>query len=362
MKIFSNKEKRLHYSIAPIEKVGAAYNLIYGEKSNGKSYSVKELALKAFIENGEELVLVRRYDVEIKRTQLDSYWSDMPIDQLSNGNFNEVYSYGGELYMCLNVNGKRTNAKKFGYALSLNKAQSYSGTEYPRVSRILLEEFISLDGRYLSNELFLFNHIVSTVARRRNVKVYLLANTLSRISPYWREFGVDEVVKNQEQGTICVINRETVEGLIQRVAIEYCANTEGRSLMFAGERGKMINEGKWLVHEKPKIPLPLDEWEELYCFVVEYKDNCFLVKYLVHEKSALECLYVTPKTTVIKDGTRVISDRPNANPLYSYGLTPLTSAENRIFRFLFQNKTFYSDSLTGTEFEECLKNIKRIYI
>lgn len=360
MKIFSNKEKRLHYSLEPIESIDATYNLIYGEKSNGKSYGVKEKCLRAFLENGEQMVLVRRYDVEIKRIQLDSYFSDMPIDRISNGEYNELYCYGSELFMALNVNGKRQNAKKFGYALALNKAQSYSGTEYPKVTRIVLEEFVSLDGRYLSNELFLFNHIVSTVARRRNVKCYLLANTLSRITPYWREFGVDEIIKSQEQGTICVIKRETVDGLIQKVAVEYCANTEGRSLMFAGSRAAMINEGKWLVVEKPKLPKPLEEWHECYYFVLEYKKDKFALRYLVDDFSN-ECIYVTPKTTDIKPNTRVISDQPSVDPLYTFGFSPLSISENRIFKLITQNKVFYCDSLTGTEFETCLKNLKRIY-
>lgn len=359
MKVINNKRALEHYRLNAIDKVDAVYNLIYGEKSNGKSYAVKERVLENFIERGEQMVLVRRYDSELRKSRLDSYWSDMPIDVISGGKYNEIYSYGGDLYVAFNEGGKRRNAARFGYARALNVAQSYSGTEYPQVTVILLEEFISLDGRYLPNELFLFNHIISTVARRRTIKVYCLANTLSRLSPYWREFSVDEVVKNQEQGTICVINRETIEGDTQRVAIEYCANTKGRSLMFAGARGAMINEGKWLVREQPKLPKPYSQWESAYLFIVQYGDYLYKVEYLISENDY--CLYVTPKTTPIKPNTRVISDRPSPNPFYTLGMFPIVAEERQIFNLFNIGKVFYSDNQTGTEFKECLESMRRIY-
>lgn len=359
MQIISNKRVLEHYRLTAIDKIGAVYNLIYGEKSNGKSYAVKEKVLKNFCERGEQMVLLRRYDSEIKKSRLDSYWSDMPIDIISGGKYNEVYSYGGDLFVAFNEGGKRKNAKRFGYSRALNLAQSYSGTEYPDVTTILLEEFISLDGRYLPNELFLFNHMISTVARRRTVTVYCLANTISRISPYWREFSVDEVVKTQGQGTICVIKRETAEGDVQKIAIEYCANTKGRSLMFAGARGAMINEGKWLVQEQPRLPYCRPEWECPYLFIVEYKGNKYKVEYLVRGDEY--CLYVTPKTTPIKSNTRVCSDRSASDPLHTLGLFPLTQEERQIFALFNLGKVFYSDNQTGTEFKECLTNIKRVF-
>lgn len=359
MKILNNKTRREHYSLDPIKKVKATYNLIYGEKSNGKSYAVKEDCLRRFIKNGEEMVLVRRYDTEIKRGRLDMYWSDIPIDVISGGEYNEIYSYSGQLFIAKNENGKRTNVKKFGYTMALNLAQSYSGLEYPRVTTILLEEFISLDGAYLSNELFLFNHIISTVARRRTITIYMLANSISRISPYWREYSVDEIVKTQEQGTICVIDRETLNGDIQRVAVEYCANTTGRSLMFAGNRAAMINEGKWLTIEQPKLPRPRNDWECLYIFVVEYKKDLFLVEYLSLGNEY--CLYVTPKTTPIKPETRLITDKTSSNPLATYGIKPLNPRERPVLDMLTNGKVFFCDNQTGTEFNECLKNIRRVY-
>ena len=35
------KREKVHYNIDNIDKLGASINLIYGERSNGKSYQVK---------------------------------------------------------------------------------------------------------------------------------------------------------------------------------------------------------------------------------------------------------------------------------------------------------------------------------
>lgn len=359
MKILNNKARREFYDLTPILQTNSDYNLIYGERSNGKSYAVKEYAIKRFLENGEQFVLVRRYDTELKRDKMLSYWSDMPIDILSNGEYNEIYIYSGAVLIAYNENGVRKRSKQIGFLRALNLAQSYSSTQYPKVTTIILEEFIALDGNYLPNELFLFNHLISTVARRRNVKIFMLANTISRISPYWREYSVDEVVKTQQQGTICLLDRDTDSDDQQQIAIEYCANTTGRSKMFARNRAAMTNEGKWLINEQPHLPVERERCECLYMFVVEYKKNLYLVEYLSYNDNY--CLYVTPKTTPIKKDTRVISDKSSFDPLYSFGLTPINQKERLIFNLFSNGKVFYCDNQTGTEFAECLKNIKRIF-
>ncbi len=363
MKLLKSKQTGDFYSLSNIDKIDADINLIYGERSNGKSFAVKvERCLREFLNNGDEFVLVRRYDTDIKREKINSYFSDLLADnrleKISNGKYNDIYCYSNVVYLAHNENGKRTDNIKWGYVRALNVAQTYSGTQYPNVTTFFLEEFISIDGRYLPNELFLFNHLLSTVARRRNIKVYLLANSISRISPYWREFGIEKIIRTQEQGTICVITRQTDDGE-QKIAVEYCANTTGRSRMFSGKRAEMINEGKWLVAAQPRLPVSIDEYDVAYSFVVEYKINRFLVQYLVRNDSY--CLYVTPKTTDIKSETRVISDKYSDSPYYTLGFKPLTRAESAIFQLMDYGKIFFSDDQTGTEFDTCVKNMRRIF-
>ena len=362
MTIFNAKKKREFYRLDEIIKLNADYNLIYGERSNGKSFAVKEECLKHFLETGGETAIVRRYDTEISKFKLERYIADtsLYLSEWSGGEYNEMYVYSGQIYVCFkDSDGKRTKSKRWAYSFAINLAQNYSSNEFPLVDRIILEEFISLDGAYLPNELFNFTHIVSTIARRRDIRAYLLANSISRLSPYWREYGVESFVPNQEQGTIGLIERETENG-IQRVAVEYCENTEGRSRMFAGSREDMINKGKWLTKEMPHLPFEYDKAEKLYAFVVEYNTAKFWVEYLIN--GSYYCLYVTPKTTEIKPETRVVSNRSSADPLYSCGFRALNQKERLIFDMIKNGKVFYCDNMTGTEFTECIKNLNKIAI
>lgn len=361
MKIFQAKDTQKFYSLERINELKALINLIYGERSNGKSFAVKEDCFKHFLKTGGEMAIVRRYETEISKAKLERYFADTAkyIEEWSGGLYNELYVYAGQVFVALNVDGKHTNAKRWAYSFALNLAQSYSSNAFPDIDRVVLEEFISLDGTYLPNELFNFLHILSTIARRRDVIVYLLANSISRLSPYWREYGVEDFVLSQEQGTIGLVERET-DGGIQRVAIEYCANTAGRSRMFTNKRDGMINGGKWLTKEYPKLPFDITLAESLYTFIVEYNTALFMVQYIVYNGNY--CLYVTPKTTAIKPNTRVVSNRSSVYPLYSLGFKPLNAKERAVFDMIKNGKVFYCDNMTGTEFNESIKNLSKLAI
>lgn len=361
IKIFQAREELEFYSLSKIKALGADFNLLYGERSNGKSFAVKEECFKHFLETGGEMAIIRRYETEISKAKLERYFADTAkyVEKWSGGRYNEIYIYSGQIFVALNVDGKHTNAKRWGYAFALNLAQSYSSNSFPDIDHVILEEFISLDGTYLPNELFNFLHILSTIARRRNVVAYLIANSISRLSPYWREYGVDEFILTQEQGTIGLIERET-DGGIQRVAVEYCANTKSRSRMFVNRRDEMINGGKWLTKQYPKLPFDISLAESLYTFIVEYNTALFMVQYISYDGNY--CLYVTPKTSPIKPNTRVVSNRSSVDPFYSMGFRPINSKERAIFDLIKNGKVFYCDNMTGTEFNESIKNLSKLVI
>ena len=60
-----------YYSLNKILKNKSQYNVIFGERSNGKTYACLKYALDKFFKNGEEFVYLRRWtdDVKTKRMQ-----------------------------------------------------------------------------------------------------------------------------------------------------------------------------------------------------------------------------------------------------------------------------------------------------
>ena len=95
--------KVIHYSLDEIDKEGANVNLIWGERSNGKSYQVKhkkgvipfledtdryttsyedkENIIKVSIEKGKRFILMRRFKEEITSSWIESYFSDVDVEK-----------------------------------------------------------------------------------------------------------------------------------------------------------------------------------------------------------------------------------------------------------------------------------------
>ena len=89
-----------HYSIDKIKSLNADINLIYGERSNGKSYQVKHvIALDTFLSSYNRLskeslltesinelkrfFLLRRFEVEIKNNFVEKYFADVDTEVMS---------------------------------------------------------------------------------------------------------------------------------------------------------------------------------------------------------------------------------------------------------------------------------------
>ena len=57
--------KRKFYSLKEILKKGATYNIIMGERSNGKTYAALSYAIAQYFKTGKQAVLIRRWQTDI---------------------------------------------------------------------------------------------------------------------------------------------------------------------------------------------------------------------------------------------------------------------------------------------------------
>ena len=64
MPIFEKKTK--YYRLDNILKKEAQYNIIFGERSNGKTFAVLEHGLKLFAETGKQLAIIRRWKEDFR--------------------------------------------------------------------------------------------------------------------------------------------------------------------------------------------------------------------------------------------------------------------------------------------------------
>lgn len=138
-------------------------------------------------------MIVRRYAEDIKQKIMQTYFADM-ADYLAETYHAKIKFYQGQFYIkdLDDDDSGIKDAKVCGYAMSVALSERYKSTSYPNVSTIIFEEFMSLNNRYIENEISLFNNLCSTIIRKRtNVNVYLLGNAISVFSPYTDELHLD---------------------------------------------------------------------------------------------------------------------------------------------------------------------------
>lgn len=183
------------YSYNKIDEFNADFKIIFGSRGTGKSYGIKKKVIDNFFNSEEkgQFVIVRRFEADIKQKIAQTYFSDM-ADYLAETYHSKIKYYQGQFWIkdLDEPDSGIKGARVCGYMMALNLTERYKSTAYPDVTTIAFEEYMSMNNRYLSDEISLFNNFISTIVRKRkNVSVYMLANAISRYNPYTAELGID---------------------------------------------------------------------------------------------------------------------------------------------------------------------------
>lgn len=353
--MFKRKQKSEFYSLDKILELGAIYNVIFGERSNGKTYAVLKHGIERYAKGKGQLAVVRRWGEDFKgkrgRSMFDSLVANNEISKATGGEWTDVHYFASKWYFCrYDEDGKRTvSDDNFAYAFSISEMEHDKSTSYPNITTILFDEFITRTS-YLPDEFVLFMNVISTIVRKRtNVTVFMLGNTVNRYCPYFKEMGLTHV-QSMEPGTIDLYSYGESE---LKVAVEYTVpSRQGKEsdVYFAFDNPKlnMITGGAWELDIYPHCPVkyrPKDvmltyfidfDGELLQCEIVQCEDVCFT--------------FIHRKTTELKDPEQDIiystefSERPNWHRKIT---RPVTKLEKRIARFYAEDKVFYSDNEVG---------------
>lgn len=354
-----------YYSLENILKRDSEYNIILGQRSNGKSYAVKNHCIKKAWNNSKErFIVLRRLAEEIRPSVVEHYFSDVPINIISEGECDNIKVYRSEIWACKfgSDTDKNKKVRLLGYVRALIKAAQYKSGDYTDCTDIIYEEFIAETGaRYLPNEPNELQSFVSTVARLHKISVWLVGNTISRICPYFTEWGLVNIPR-QKQGTIDTYEVETQqldennEPVKIHISVENAASAGATGRMFFGSASKMIDTGAWHTSKQyPGLPRPYADYTKIYTVVMYGFGFTFLMELLQYRNNYV--WFVTPKTTPIQPGTRTVSNTFSENLMHTNGFIALNEGERRAFNLLLQDKIAYSDSLTAEDFISVRKNL-----
>ena len=192
--------KSKFYSLSKIKKRNATYNVIFGERSNGKTYACLVECLKLYKKERKQFAYVRRWQADIRgqsaRSIVRGVVDNGEISKIFGDEYTGIYYFGGKYYLCsYDENGKAvySDTDCIGYAFSLADNEHNKSNSFPRVGIIVFDEFLT-KGLYLPDEFVTFMNTVSTIVRqRKDVKIYLLANTANKYCPYFPELQLDHI-------------------------------------------------------------------------------------------------------------------------------------------------------------------------
>lgn len=360
-----------YYTPNAINRKNATYNVIFGERSNGKTYALLKQGIEQYLKGGSQLAYVRRWQEDITGRRASRLFSALcengEVTKLSNGEYTGVHYWAGKWYLCTyDENGKAIYSDQdiicFSFALSAGEHDK--STSFPRINTVVFDEFLT-NKIYLQDEFVLFMNTISTIVRKRdNVKIYMLGNTVNKYCPYFQEMGLEHIQK-QKQGTIDVYKYGESK---LTVAVEYCASVQDKNsptvnkyFAFNNPKLEMITGGAWELSLYPHLPYKYKPKNVVLTYYIEFNDNIFACEIIELEDQVFT--YIHAKTTPISkpDNQMIYSLDYNSKPNYNRNMfNPMTKAQQRILWFFKHDKVFYQNNNIGDAISNYLKTCKKL--
>ena len=339
----------------------AYYYVIFGERSNGKTYSALSYAVERYVKAGEQFAYLRRYNEDIKRKNLTNLFSGHVengfILQSTGEKWNGVDYASSKFYLTSydEVKDEITRLEDpMGFAFDLNSMEHYKSTSFPRVKTIIFDEFMSRSG-YIPNEFTLFMNTLSTIIRHRDdVKIIMLGNTVNQYCPYFQEMGLSHI-KSQEPGTIDVYHYGSSQ---LKVVCEYTDPSTKRGgkasdvyFAFDNPELQMITGGAWEIGIYPHLDCKILPKDVVTNFFVDF--NRELLHGEVIAKDSGPFIFLHRKTTPIKDEENDIVYTCEPSSKWNYRMC-LTKHSDKLSIFIIkclrENRIFYSTNEVGEVF------------
>ena len=353
--MLKKKQKDAFYHLDNILARNATYNMIFGQRSNGKTYACLLYALKRYADKGEQCALVRRWRDDFKgkngQQMFDGLQANGEIERLTGGLWTGVYYYSLRWYLCkTDEEGKIIkDDRPFMFGFSLTTMEHDKSISFPGVRTIIYDEFISRSG-YLPDEFVLFMNTISTIVRRRDdITIFMLGNTVNKYCPYFEEMGLTHITK-MKPGDIDVYEYGD-SGLT--VAVEYSdsPNKAGapsdKYFAFDNPKLRMITTGEWEIAVYPHCPCKYTKKDILYKYYIKFGQDT-LQAVIVQAGDNL-FTFIHQKTTPINDENALIFT-PEYVPLPNYR-RKITRPDNellrKIYSFYNMEKVYYQDNNTG---------------
>lgn len=358
--------KESFYRLDSILSHNADYNMIYGERSNGKTTAVLEYGLDDHIHSGykNQMAIIRRWEEDFKGKNGQQMFENVVhlgwVEEKTKGTFNSIYYYSQRWYLCSydEFGNKTAQAEEpFALGFSISSEEHYKSTSYPQVKTILFDEFITRQ-YYLPEEFVKFQNLLSTIIRlRTDVKIFMCGNTINKFCPYFAEMGLSGI-KKQEKGSIDIY---TYGDSDLKVAVEYSdfpskKKASNKYFAFNNPKLEMITHGGWEIDIYPHLPQKYKPQDIIYQFFIVFDEE--LLHGNIISVDDVTFLYIHRKTTPVHPDTEwiVYQQQPDFRRNYRTNiLKPYGKADIYIKSLIDMKKIFYQDNEVGEIMNNYLK-------
>ena len=168
----------IYYNYNRIISYNAFLNILIGERGVGKTFGASLFVTKEFIKKKRQFVYLRRYKTELSKSHKKFFESLVKEDKFPD---HQLTTKGNTFLI---------DDEVAGFGMTLSTAQQLKSSNFNDVYYIIFDEFLIEEGQghYLKNEVFSFLGLIETIARMRDIKIFMLANAVSEINPYFLFF------------------------------------------------------------------------------------------------------------------------------------------------------------------------------
>ena len=289
------------------KKKNAKYIMVFGQRSNGKTFAVKKEMLLNFWNNKKQSAYIRRYKEDVTGYRAETLFDDISglglVHEITGGRWDGVKYRARKWYLCRhNEDGdiEETSEDPFCYGFALSENEHDKSRSLPKITLICFDEFLSRSG-YLPDEFVLFMNTLSTIIRTRSdVTIYMLGNTINKYCPYFKEMGL----KHAKDLKISSIESYSYGNSDLTVVVEHAdiaPATKRSTHYFAFDNPKlsMITGGEWELDIYPHAPYKFTGEHIKYKFYICFED--YIIEGNIVYKEGDTFLFYHEKTTPLKN-------------------------------------------------------------
>lgn len=358
-------KKTKFYSLKKILEKDCVYNIIFGERSNGKTYAVLKYAIENYVQTGGQLAYVRRWKEDVTGRRASEVFSALinndEVYTITKGEYSSIYYFSGKYYLCnYDENTKKpiyNDEDCIGYTFSLSDMEHNKSVSYPKITTVMFDEFLT-KYVYLNDEFMLFMNTLSTIIRQRtNVKIFMLGNTVNKYCPYFKEMGLTNV-QNMTQGDIDVY---TYGDSKLKVAVEYCKPSQKSKasnfyFSFGNPSLHMITSGSWDLGIFPHLPIKYKPKDIQFTYFILFNDRTYQCEII--NINDMWFTYIHEKTTELQNPDKDLIYTLDYIPKLNYNrnvLKPISKLQEKVAWFYKTDRVYFQNNDVGNAITNYLK-------